>query len=99
STGYAVLTSLVPAVPPLIAGIAEAAATAARPARVFTRLGFVDAQGAAIHRVVVQCLDGLIRIGVTHLHKAETTKFTGFPVCDHGNMIDRSIPRKQITHL
>ena len=78
---------------------AESATTTAATPWVIPRHGFVDAERATVHLRVVQRTDGGVCTGVTHLHKTETSEFAGFPICDHGNIFDRTILTKQTADL
>ena len=58
-------------------------AQSAAAAAIFTRLGLVDRQTTAVDFLVVQALDGRLRLSVAaHLHEAEALGAAGVPVHD-----------------
>jgi hypothetical protein len=104
-----VIARRLPATATTTAATAATAAVATTTAATATRtttaaasaglvLGFVDAQRTAAHRVTIQRLDSTRGISLRHLHEAESTRATRFPVSRKRNGLYRAVLREQRAH-
>src|SRR5690606_32706867 len=62
-------------------------------------LGFVDPQGATVHRIAVERLDGARGISLRHFDETETAGAAGLPIGGQRDGLDRAVLREQRTHL
>src|SRR5438132_5466275 len=83
SAAPAAVAAATGAAPAATGAVAASAATPARSA-LLPRLGFIHGQGPALVIVIVQLLDGLLRLRVVfHLHEAEAARASGLAVGNH----------------
>jgi hypothetical protein len=99
ATTTAVATTATAAPTTAVATTATATTTTATRA-IFTRLGLVDGEGAAIVLLPVQGRDGGLRFAVAaHLNKAEALAPAGVPVADDFRRLHGAVLREQLLQI
>jgi hypothetical protein len=99
TTTAAVATTATAAPTTAVATTATATTTTATRA-IFTRLGLVDGEGAAIVLLPVQGRDGGLRFAVAaHLNKAEALAPAGVPVADDFRRLHGAVLREQLLQI
>jgi hypothetical protein len=96
AAAFAATTATVAATATATATVTTAATATATATLTLTR--FVDTQLTTTHVVTIQSGNGVLRIGLRHLHKAEAAKTASLSIVDQAYGFDRPMLREKLTN-